>query len=66
LTLNFTKILTIQEEKFTISDGQNQAYSFNAASNFTVAPSRSQLVIGGPTNENEGVNVTYHHSEVRS
>ena len=33
--------------------------SFNGVSNFTVATSQDEIVLGGPANENEGAVVTY-------
>ena len=50
LTINLTNGLSIRAGRST---------PFNGASNFTVAASQDQLVIGGPTDNNEGAIVAY-------
>jgi hypothetical protein len=50
-----------QIEGYTLGGpfGTRDGYPMNGASNFTVTASQSQLVLGGPTNANEGTVVAY-------
>jgi hypothetical protein len=51
LTLNMTAFLDI----YAVQYGNGTVRSFDGDSNFTFTASQDQLVLGGPTNENEGV-----------
>lgn len=56
LTLNVGEGLLIWGTP-TLSNGD--IVSFSGASNFTIATSQNQLLIGGPNNENEGAIIVY-------
>ena len=60
LTLNLTNALSIQALQYIFNGSVGTPRSFSGAPNFTVSASQSQLVIGGPTNENEGTVVVYN------
>jgi hypothetical protein len=60
LTLNLTSALSIEALQYIYNDSVGTPRSFSGALNFTVSVSQSQLVIGGPTNENEGTVVAYN------
>jgi hypothetical protein len=61
LTLNLTSAIQIEAQQYISSTSGGPLYSrsFNGASNFTIISSQNQLVIGGPSNESEGVFVAY-------
>ena len=59
LTLNLTNGLKIQALQYISNGSTSYPGTFNGASNFTVMASQNQLVIGGPSNENEGVTVAF-------
>jgi hypothetical protein len=59
IMLNVSNALTIQAVQDISSDGVVYPQLFDGASNFTLTASQSQLVIGGPTNVNEGTMVAY-------
>ncbi len=60
LTLNLTGLLSIQALQYVYNGSVGTPRSFSGGPNFTVSVSQSQLVIGGPTNENEGTVVAYN------
>jgi hypothetical protein len=60
LTLNLTSALSIQALQYVYNGSVGAPRSFSGAPNFTVSASKSQLVIGGPTNENEGAVIVYN------
>lgn len=60
LTLNLTSVLSIQALQYIYNGSIGTPRSFSGGPNFTVSVSQSQLVIGGPTNENEGTVVIYN------
>jgi hypothetical protein len=59
LTINLTSVLSIQAVQYIPNGSVDYPRSFNGASNFTITTSQTQLVIGGPTNENEGTTVAF-------
>jgi hypothetical protein len=59
LTLNLTKALSIEALYYVRNGSLGIPVSFSGTSNFTISPSQSQLVIGGPTDENEGSVVAF-------
>jgi hypothetical protein len=58
-TLNLTDALSIQAVQYIPNGSVDYPRSFDGASNFTISTSQAQLVIGGPTNENEGTTVAF-------
>lgn len=58
-TINVTSALSIEALQYIANGSTSYPRSFNGASNFTVAASQSQLIIGGPNNENEGTTIVY-------
>jgi hypothetical protein len=60
LTLNLTRALSIEALQYVYNGSVGTPRSFSGAPNFTMSASQSQLVIGGPTNENEGAVVVYN------
>jgi hypothetical protein len=58
-TINVTSALSIEAVHYIANSTTMYLSSFNGASNFTVTSSQSQLVIGGPGNENEGTTIAY-------
>ena len=59
LTLNLTGGPAIQALQYIQNGSESYPRTFNGASNFTVMASQNQLVIGGPSSENEGVTVAF-------
>ena len=59
LTLNLTNALSIQALQYIYNGSVGYPRSFNGASNFSITTSQDLLVIGGPSNENEGTIVAY-------
>lgn len=59
LTLNLSNVLTIQAIYYIQNGSIGIPRSFSGSPNFTVTPSQSQIVLGGPSNENEGIVVAF-------
>jgi hypothetical protein len=59
LTLNLTSTLSIWGTHTIYNSSVGSTVIYSGASNFTVAASVPQLVIGGPSDENEGIIVAY-------
>jgi len=58
--LNLTDALSIQALQYLSNGSVDIPRSFRGDSNFTVTPSQTLLVLGGPTDENEGTLVGFN------
>jgi hypothetical protein len=54
LTLNLSRDLSIHAVQYIQNGSVGNPKAFSGAANFTVTPSQNQVVLGGPTGENEG------------
>ena len=59
ITLNLSNTLTIHAIYYIQNGSMGIPVSFSGSANFTVTPSQSQIVLGGPNNENEGSIVAF-------
>ena len=59
MTLDLSGALTIQAVQYIPNGSVDYPRSFDGASNFTIATSQPQLVMGGPANESEGTVVAF-------
>jgi hypothetical protein len=58
-TLNLTDVLSIQAAQYIPNGSVDYPRSFDGAPNFTISTSQAQMVIGGPSNANEGTTVAF-------
>lgn len=59
LTVNLTSALSIQALQYVFDNGVGTPRTFDGAQNFTISPSQTEVTLGGPDNESEGVVVAY-------
>jgi hypothetical protein len=61
LTINLTNALSVQALQYVFDNNNGVALprTFSGAPNFTLSASQSELIIGGPNNENEGAVIAY-------
>jgi hypothetical protein len=59
LTINLTGALSIRALQYVFDSGVANSRTFDGAKNFTITASQSEVTVGGPANESEGVVVAY-------